>query len=168
MFILFEQNAACELRISDWSSDVCSSDLEHFRLLLVHMPGEDHLQLDQLELLAVECGDRLGPPMLTEQREFFRNVDLRDVRIHVVVPGGKEERAMLSLAKGNEALMKFLPKAGSPRARIVNRGATITRLEDLLLTPIPASGWRGQAPTGRLSRVPSTQDRKSTRLNSSH
>lgn len=63
---------------------------------------------------------------------------------------------MLSLAKGNEALVKFFPKAGSRRARIVNRSATTARLEDLLLTPIPESGWRGQAPTGRLSRVPST------------
>src|SRR3546814_5263388 len=29
MFFFFKQKTAYELRISDWSSDVCSSDLEH-------------------------------------------------------------------------------------------------------------------------------------------
>src|SRR3546814_17374229 len=28
-FFFFKQKAAYEMRISDWSSDVCSSDLEH-------------------------------------------------------------------------------------------------------------------------------------------
>src|SRR3546814_1413789 len=30
-FFFFKQKTAYEMRISDWSSDVCSSDLEHFR-----------------------------------------------------------------------------------------------------------------------------------------
>src|SRR3546814_4022913 len=29
-FLFFKQNTAYEMRISDWSSDVCSSDLESF------------------------------------------------------------------------------------------------------------------------------------------
>src|SRR3546814_9038965 len=29
MFVFFKQKTAYEVRISDWSSDVCSSDLEH-------------------------------------------------------------------------------------------------------------------------------------------
>src|SRR3546814_3292284 len=29
LFIFFKQKTAYEMRISDWSSDVCSSDLEH-------------------------------------------------------------------------------------------------------------------------------------------
>src|SRR3546814_9568665 len=29
MFVFFKQKTAYELRISDWSSDVCSSDLDH-------------------------------------------------------------------------------------------------------------------------------------------
>src|SRR3546814_10549547 len=34
MFFFFKQKTAYEMRISDWSSDVCSSDLTHiFRLL---------------------------------------------------------------------------------------------------------------------------------------
>src|SRR3546814_2817652 len=30
-FFFFKQETAYEMRISDWSSDVCSSDLQHFR-----------------------------------------------------------------------------------------------------------------------------------------
>src|SRR3546814_8564269 len=35
MFFFFKQKTAYEMRISDWSSDVCSSDLEN----LLAMPG---------------------------------------------------------------------------------------------------------------------------------
>src|SRR3546814_5384113 len=35
LFFFFKQKTAYEMRISDWSSDVCSSDLVH--------PGADHL-----------------------------------------------------------------------------------------------------------------------------
>src|SRR3546814_6738373 len=40
MFLFFKQKTAYEMRISDWSSDVCSSDLtqdQDFRHLLVHV-----------------------------------------------------------------------------------------------------------------------------------
>src|SRR3546814_3370899 len=42
MFCFFKQKTAYEMRISDWSSDVCSSDLElvHLRLAApAHHPG---------------------------------------------------------------------------------------------------------------------------------
>src|SRR3546814_10620951 len=57
MLLFFKQKTAYEMRISDWSSDVCSSDLhllrdfmagigEIFRLDALHVPGgkagEDH------------------------------------------------------------------------------------------------------------------------------
>src|SRR3546814_10984989 len=39
---LFKQKTAYELRISDWSSDVCSSDLSiHHQLLLQHRCGQE-------------------------------------------------------------------------------------------------------------------------------
>src|SRR3546814_1011098 len=39
-FFFFKQKTAYEMRISDWSSDVCSSDLELSRLRHVHAdPG---------------------------------------------------------------------------------------------------------------------------------
>src|SRR3546814_16459236 len=51
-----KQNPAYEMRISDWSSDVCSSDL-----LLVLFPvdrGRDRLRVGELE--AVDRADDLG------------------------------------------------------------------------------------------------------------
>src|SRR3546814_4706088 len=38
MFFFFKQKTAYELRISDWSSDVCSSDLEQGLLHLHYQP----------------------------------------------------------------------------------------------------------------------------------
>src|SRR3546814_20796200 len=34
VFFFFKQKTAYEMRISDWSSDVCSSDLQHLHLVL--------------------------------------------------------------------------------------------------------------------------------------
>src|SRR3546814_10418151 len=34
-FVLFKQKTASDIRISDWSSDVCSSDLESVRLAVM-------------------------------------------------------------------------------------------------------------------------------------
>src|SRR3546814_4228732 len=39
LFFFFKQKTAYEMRISDWSSDVCSSDL-FFRTLNMHASGE--------------------------------------------------------------------------------------------------------------------------------
>src|SRR3546814_3699263 len=45
MFVFFKQKTAYEMRISDWSSDVCSSDLQEAR---------PQLRLPRAELLDVE------------------------------------------------------------------------------------------------------------------
>src|SRR3546814_2877330 len=46
-FFFFKQKAAYEMRISDWSSDVCSSDLDEGQVLTVlapvlHPPAQRH------------------------------------------------------------------------------------------------------------------------------
>src|SRR3546814_13549902 len=45
-FFFFKQKTAYEMRISDWSSDVCSSDLEYAGLMTIHKyhesRGEQH------------------------------------------------------------------------------------------------------------------------------
>src|SRR3546814_9221165 len=46
MLFLFEQKTAYEMRISDWSSDVCSSDLSCLALL---RPGIDQIEADPFE-----------------------------------------------------------------------------------------------------------------------
>src|SRR3546814_7316235 len=41
LFFFFKQKTAYEMRISDWSSDVCSSDLEEDAFLGEDMPGAE-------------------------------------------------------------------------------------------------------------------------------
>src|SRR3546814_9823153 len=59
MFFLFKQKTAYEMRISDWSSDVCSSDLSnmsipHLNALPVIAPKKS------LAATAVFCGGRIA------------------------------------------------------------------------------------------------------------
>src|SRR3546814_12837672 len=51
MFFLFKQKTAYEVRMSDWSSDVCSSDLLRVRL---SEAGRERLRLGQQGLVAVQ------------------------------------------------------------------------------------------------------------------
>src|SRR3546814_3309406 len=44
-FFFFKQKTAYEMRISDWSSDVCSSDLSDY-----HRPTQDFRELQRAEL----------------------------------------------------------------------------------------------------------------------
>src|SRR3546814_9709278 len=41
-FFFFKQKTAYEMRISDWSSDVCSSDLDHPRVVAIGETGLDY------------------------------------------------------------------------------------------------------------------------------
>src|SRR3546814_9727178 len=43
-FFFFKQKTAYEMRISDWSSDVCSSDLYSFRLLYLTFFGQERFR----------------------------------------------------------------------------------------------------------------------------
>src|SRR3546814_4170566 len=51
MFVLFKQKTAYEMRISDWSSDVCSSDLKRRRVKSKRAP-DPCLSLTQIRF----CG----------------------------------------------------------------------------------------------------------------
>src|SRR3546814_6181828 len=42
LFFFFNQKTAYELRISDWSSDVCSSDLDEFDMTIINEMDVDH------------------------------------------------------------------------------------------------------------------------------
>src|SRR3546814_1351728 len=54
MFVFFKQKTAYEMRISDWSSDVCSSDLES------HAEIEALLRDERLEVREVLFLGRIG------------------------------------------------------------------------------------------------------------
>src|SRR3546814_4612160 len=57
-FFIFKQKTAYEMRISDWSSDVCSSYLHPFRILELHV-GVELVGLQQ-PVVAVELAEEPG------------------------------------------------------------------------------------------------------------
>src|SRR3546814_7101333 len=54
MFFFFKQKTAYEMRISDWSSDVCSSDLVHPLEIEGEVERLAHAGVGELRLAAVE------------------------------------------------------------------------------------------------------------------
>src|SRR3546814_4141323 len=71
LFFFFKQKTAYEMRISDWSSDVCSSDL--IRQLL----------LAEAERLAIDPGERLdaqGRPLAADDAKIDALLE-REVRV---------------------------------------------------------------------------------------
>src|SRR3546814_6869387 len=71
MFFFFKQKTAYEMRISDWSSDVCSSDLGD-EIEGAGCEGTDaDLLLQKIELIAV-----IGPTVTPEDRKAPLVVEL--------------------------------------------------------------------------------------------
>src|SRR3546814_5527880 len=95
VFFFFKQKTAYEMRISDWSSDVCSSDLHRlggigarqlgFRRRLA-MGGVVHLVLDRLEELRARLRPRIivhGSRVDIEHllvEQLFRRADVAEDR----------------------------------------------------------------------------------------
>src|SRR3546814_4177549 len=84
LFCFVKQKTAYEMRISDWSSDVCSSDLsvdgdpvvvpQHDQAAELQMPGKtDGFVVDALHQAAV-AGDRPGP--MVDQRVAVKGVQV--------------------------------------------------------------------------------------------
>src|SRR3546814_7423021 len=84
-FFFFKQKTAYEMRISDWSSDVCSSDLFDYSIikkgnLEVHMEldkRERMLVLDiaisgTVELVCDRCLDTFDYPLETRQQQLVK------------------------------------------------------------------------------------------------
>src|SRR3546814_9803322 len=72
LFFYFKQKTAYEMRISDWSSDVCSSDL-----LGGQRPGEQTVPTEQREQLARHRGGEAGDPPIGHRRPFAMRSRLR-------------------------------------------------------------------------------------------
>src|SRR3546814_15559231 len=100
LFFFFKQKTAYEMRISDWSSDVCSSDLrpDHDldrRVLEVH-PGELGLIIFvRPERLGAERQEFLEAGVAGDRRRLFEELRrrLQPLLIFLAVrPGRSEER----------------------------------------------------------------------------
>src|SRR3546814_8886047 len=75
-FFFFKQKTAYEMRISDWSSDVCSSDL-----LIAHQPARFVLEARAADLAgtAAHQHDRLVPRLLkpAQQHDLYQAADMQ-------------------------------------------------------------------------------------------
>src|SRR3546814_8472576 len=78
-FFFFKQKTAYEMRISDWSSDVCSSDL---LIVLEQVHGDLELEADSAGADQAQDHGRAGGFLQTEQR-----------RVHEGRHGGGNDRA---------------------------------------------------------------------------
>src|SRR3546814_6379683 len=81
LFFFFKKKTAYELRISDWSSDVCSSDLEDRIFRVDHYLGKETVQ----NLLALRFGNMLFEPL-------WNNHAIEHVQITVAETVGLEGR----------------------------------------------------------------------------
>src|SRR3546814_3642788 len=80
VFFFFKQKTAYEMRISDWSSDVCSSDLG--------MPAT--LQKRELMRIASQLSDQIGKPFVEAKHGETIHGNL--VRTIEMASGRSEER----------------------------------------------------------------------------
>src|SRR3546814_5759061 len=85
IFFFFKQKTAYEMRISDWSSDVCSSDLRELALLNAAALG---VQRYPIEFGSLSSRDRslfhrltetaVEPTMIIDPRAGMRILDVND------------------------------------------------------------------------------------------
>src|SRR3546814_8313946 len=101
--LFFKQKTAYEMRISDWSSDVCSSDLAFLRLFK-GMPESEPFPAEKfgrnLETALVESRDTMG--VLFTQPEIAMMGQLKGVALNAnTVPRSDERRV------GKESVSTF-------------------------------------------------------------
>src|SRR3546814_19878507 len=111
VFFFFKQKTAYEMRISDWSSDVCSSDL----------PGREGQRQDQVG--QHQPGEAVVEPEPPDQLEHAG--EHRDLREHGDAQDGQQSRR--TAAKGNAADRKSVVSGTSVSVRVCLGGRLIIK-----------------------------------------
>src|SRR3546814_9335021 len=86
-FFCFKQKTAYEMRISDWSSDVCSSDLALVRLPMLQKERDTRAGLDTGGFISGYRGSPLG----SYDQELWRAKDLLESMDVLFQPGVHED-----------------------------------------------------------------------------
>src|SRR3546814_5942567 len=146
VFFFFKQKTAYEMRISDWSSDVCSSDLQRYNILIAGGTSSGKTTLANA-LLAEMASVDARVILIEDTRELQcplpDTVALRTRPPHV---------SMTELVRST---LRLRPD------RIIVGEVRGPEALDML------KAWNTGHPGG-IATVHANRDRKSTRLNSSH
>src|SRR3546814_7937662 len=92
LFFLFKQKTAYEMRISDWSSDVCSSDLAAQAEGLQGRLGGDGPQAMQMILVGGKAWSNQGNAGWAEVPEKFATTIAKQMKDTVVEPPKDESQ----------------------------------------------------------------------------
>src|SRR3546814_17185135 len=113
-FFFFKQKTAYEMRISDWSSDVCSSDLgfgQFARQLLARARAQPKDAADGFLHRKVARGPDVGAAFGEEQVDFGRpapeTLDAREQGDRILLVGGEIGRAA-----GRESVGRYVENSG--------------------------------------------------------
>src|SRR3546814_4432172 len=99
MLFFFKQKTAYEMRISDWSSDVCSSDL-CLRVLVAQIVGEDVL-VDVAQLIPHRPASRAAD-LLHDRHRAILGEDLGEQALGALVTADQRSGARQALARSEE------------------------------------------------------------------
>src|SRR3546814_15856898 len=109
-FFCFKQKTAYEMRISDWSADVCSSDLDVVIVLVVDakqvwsaLNGPDGLLAGAHPGLVVVIGSTIALDELTQMREVAKAAGVTIVDCGVTSPPGRHARQRIVGLVGAES-----------------------------------------------------------------
>src|SRR3546814_48172 len=181
MFFFFKQKTAYEMRISDWSSDVCSSDLDATEVDVDAI--RDHTGdvviggvMEHVEEAGVHSGDSacaLPPYSLSADTVAVIEEHTRAIAAELEVVGlinvqYAVKHGQVFVIEANPRASRTVPfvakATGVPLVKVAARvmvGATLSELRDEGLLRAPLN-------EGYVAVKEAVLDRKSTRLNSSH
>src|SRR3546814_2566806 len=124
LFLCFKQKTAYEMRISDWSSDVCSSDLFGSQLRDLEVARSRHRRFDRVAIDAVGVDrPRSGQADLVEPGHGDHNIEI------VVVAARKAEAIALAADRQLRAIdLDLEPVEHFLQSACDDRDRTSTRL----------------------------------------
>src|SRR3546814_5529425 len=109
-FFFFKQKTAYEMRISDWSSDVCSSDLLEFHLFAAFVGGV-------VEILKLEDIFRIRQPLVVAEFVAHIGQDQQARRDPQRQPGDVDDRISAVLGKRAQGDREIIaPHRTDPRS----------------------------------------------------
>src|SRR3546814_7161812 len=180
LFFFFKQKTAYEMRISDWSSDVCSSDLA--AAIADALPGNgveaallapDAVRLDSLDALLEQPLDGIviATPSALHAEQSIRALE-RGVPVFCQKPLGRtgaEVRAVIDAARAADRLLGVdLSYRGTAGMRALRDHVRAGQLGQVHAVDLIFHNAYGPDKPWFHDPLLSGGDRKSTRLNSSH